>query len=830
MGDYSYVWDRCSDDAVDILGHAAFDLNEADRRNMENATEAVRFVTDTEWLQRLTVGKRSGGSSGAGAGVRDDDGEEGGRRKKKEEEEGEEEEEEEEEEAGRRGREDVFVKLHFQQLMLIDTAVFLLARYNVGRSDTLIMLNYVKDRLGLDALSTHAIHRLFDRMSVRASNYVIPRRCGKSTFAWALLSMMLAFAPGAELRAMYTAHTSDLCREAMKPMADNIGDLLQDFNRRQVPQKSFVAKSYLRAEAKINQKDARIRILFKRVGGPDGIARVVAENTFKAKPYASKNAHRGATYNFLILDETNFLAPSVYEDVIPQLLKSSDLSKMICTTSHKNPGGGDQRLFVNLRDVRSSAVLSCVIEPVCPNHCMALVRDPEFAFTSCPCNIFYSAVHININKEARKLIESYSMAGCDDRGADGSSGGLGGRGGGGEEPVGSRSAILGELGIVPPGFTVDDLDVLGRNVSLNMATEAGRRRFASAAIDVCEELFSDSRELRFRPDVVSYLDPSPASYKMAANTRDSPDSSKHAIVSVTRAMDSENRAHYAVLGVEEFSTEDMEDAAHNSCQVMATFYMGHVYAIHKLYDGFFNRFFLIPEINSFDLDYMWELCRAFLGRFQKEFSGLTVYAPCIVGRKRNQHTSGCNDDDNGADEDDDADDDEELFEMWRRRKKRRRMMSAMTTKGSGGDDCFGGNDPKDLAMSIAELKSKLLTEVDMGIYKIGYRMTREKVKDFLRFFTTIFNPGRISLAKRTISLTVGRSRDLAEYLTQKLQHMRIETRGKTVRVTGKKRHANRYVTDDVPVCLVMATTLYPYFVPFVDSENCRLLRLDPPDA
>lgn len=81
----------------------------------------------------------------------------------------------------------------------------------------------------------------------------------------------------------------------------------------------------------------------------------------------------GATYNLTILDESNFLSPKIFRELIPNLFLSG--SKMICTSSQKN--GQDDKMFVDLRKVRMDTVLLCVIEYVSKSLC-CIVETRQF--------------------------------------------------------------------------------------------------------------------------------------------------------------------------------------------------------------------------------------------------------------------------------------------------------------------------------------------------------------------------------------------------------------------------------------------------------------------
>ena len=594
--------------------------------------------------------------------------------------------------------------------MLLDGLVFMANRCELSAHRNLI-LGYAKERLGLGALSSHHIKLLGQRLNTAASGYVIPRRCGKTSYLCTLASMFMIY-PDAGVKALYTAQREDLCKVVFETTRHNLMLLVQEFNALHLEKhkekeaaarqnKQIYREPILCAALRIDLVKKIITVNFYLRHASEALTKL-SENRFVAKVYNAANALRGSEFNLMLVDETNFLSPKIFPELIPNLLLRD--SKMICSTSQKN--GQDSRPFVDLRKVRMDAVLSCVIEYVCPNHCTALIKQDNLMFTTCSCYMFAQPLHINVVSTMRRLLQAFSTRT--------GGGGMISATFGGSSYANSKDAILSEIGIIPPGFTTDILDKLNSSTDIKLLSEQGERHFLHSRLDLLAEIVSSNNVHR---TVLTYLDPTPSSYRTGGKQQPSNDPSKHAMVTVT-AMKDGIKTRFVVIGVEEFSTEQLEPETHDSGRAMASVYMAHISTIHHYYNRYFTEYFLVPEVNSFDLDNMWYNCRLILNKYAVNYDNMNIYAPCIVvsenkrsaskeGRKRKAVIENIS-----------------LEGLFHRQSKKSRMDVSFGEYNLHEIDTLLENDSRSIALSIDDLKKKLLKAYEsngvMQKFKLGY--------------------------------------------------------------------------------------------------------------
>lgn len=675
-----------------------------------------------------------------------------------------------------------FYRLPFQQLMLLDLISAMIQRHGLEEHRSFIF-NFIKDRLGMSWMSTSDIQLLQRQLNNVCSGYVIPRRCGKSSFICSLIALSLCFAPGAGLKTLYTAQKKSLCIAALGTVKNHLKKLMNEFNnyhrlrflrKRENAIRNIQPFSdhYFQMEiCRGSEPDVVMAKFYKLYDiGMVGAGDVVAINEFTSKPYCKADTHRGSTYNQIYIDETNFLMPSIFGELIPNLITGN--SKMICTSSQKN--SQNTKSFVDLRDVRMKGVLTCVVEYVCQYHCMSMLREENLLHTKCLCNIFSQPLHINTSKDFRKLMTAFSIRKTITN----------------EENVESKTAMLSEIGIVPPGMTKDMLQNLGDISNLSLTNEVGGNYFISNTLDVKACIADNSGEIQVLPTVVCYFDPTPTSYRSKTGIKD--DRSLHAMT-FTGAMIESNVTHYFVLGVEEFATQQFEPVSHDANKAISTVIMNQIKAIHKIYCGYFTNFILLMEIDSLDLENVWYRCGKLLSL--KEYQCLqlvNIFSPCLVS-------------------------------------PRKRPLESQAKKMPG--------HVYDISLSLEELATRLSEE---DKYKIGIRMPVDKVQRILDFFSTVFSRPRdytkcITVANAMVSFSLMGVHHISAHIVRSLDRLVIHEKKnpngrKTHTISGKiQDHRGKcHQPDDLAISLVLSVSLYKKYAIFNPTdEKERLIRLTP---
>ena len=772
--------DRFKDQKVQVINHDMFDVTTMKKQPVEDFVGFIRSMTGDGWFKKLTLTIKTSNTP---------------------------------------LREKEKFKMHsFQRMIMHDIINSMIDRCDVKEYRELIA-NYVKGSTGMENLHLARIKDVCERFQTPASGYIIPRRCGKSSFSTAMMALCMVFCPAAGLRVLYTAHCKALCTDAFTTLKENINKLLETFNKKQKDHyedriKSMRARKvvneveeskqyYFQAKALCRDKNNEICVRFYKFNTSTCLIKVttpvISTNEFRAKAYRSADAHRGATYNLIFVDETNFVSPKIFPELLPNLAYGS--AKLICTSSQKN--GQDSRPFVNIKNVRLNRVTTNVVEFVCPNHCLDLIRQEKVQYSMCQCNTFQQPFHINTGSDMRKLMSAFSVKEQAGGGDDDD-----------DDNMDSKATMLSEIGIMPPGITKAELEGIGDNISkLRMTAESARKHFMEKRVDLEMWLYT-------RPDcvsrtVVAYLDPTPTSYK--SENLETFDRSMHAITFITQVKDV-----YVVLGVEEFTTQMFERDTHDAMKAIASVFMAQVYAINTFYSSHFKEIILVPEVNSFDLDNMWYKC----GEIYKENPlPLCIMAPAMI------KTTAFKSD----------------VRAKRNYKKRRLENGRVILVDSGKNVDIVEDARYDLLEE--ELQQKYNQADDVGLlsftqeeleervkaqgekYKIGYRMEHDKVSLFINFFSNTFNFNKFLMAKNPVSFSKGGKCELDSYLLDKLDGVVITTSisksGKrTMHVSGKKVVGkNRHVADDLSVSTVMAAALFKTYANYTPREDEVLIKL-----
>lgn len=502
---------------------------------------------------------------------------------------------------------------------------------------------------------------------------------------------------------------------------------------------------------------------------------------------------RGYTCNYIFIDESCFVRHSLYGEVLPML--QTDDCRIVLTSSHK--AGQDNRVFVDLSALRNDAIFINNVSNVCRNHISAMLED-DVVSMNCPCFIFQQPHHIKADPTYRSILNSFSVSGnnktsrnkYDDYDNDGSYSAQNDD----TCKTSHKRALLSEIGIVNgDGFTQSLYDVPG---SYKLATAAGRERFTTSLVSVFDHLFDHptSSSLVFSKDIVVYIDPSPTDVG----------SSYNAMCFCARAQcfdDNDDGTpgdfYYVLLAVEEFSSSEL--GAVESHKGLALVWYNTLNNLTKLYDGYFNTVYMIPEANAINMDPFWLEC----GRLVKEGSdslgdaGVTVLSPIIINSSQNRKRKV-----NGA----------ALFKEATRKNKY---------------NVYGGVKNDRFAF---QLETNTIVESinnndhdDDGVccrgYRIGYTLSHKKVSYFLSFFSAFYNPSRTSKCAVLCASTIyswfvrKKSLSIAMYVSSKLDTLQLkvsychESGRKKYKVGGKScSKKGEFVQDDLAVAVVMSVS------------------------
>lgn len=302
-----------------------------------------------------------------------------------------------------------FLRLPFQQMMLLDTLFTMVERCGFSEYRDMILM-YIKDKLGLHFITPSLARIISKRFSTKMAGFIIPRRCGKSSFTGTLIALTLAFCPAAGLKSLYTAHNLTLINNLFNNVRTHIPYLCEHFNcvqyneysQRKVlnggtpPPEDF----YYSAQMTATVKNTTITVFFFKKDGNGFLnnEQPVSTNILTCRVYREKNALRGQTFNVMYVDETNFIMPSIYQELIPML--STGKARMIMMSSQKT--GQDNKDFVDLSSVRMDDILMCNVSYVCANHCLAMIRNEQISITRCFCYFFSQPLHINTDLGYKK--------------------------------------------------------------------------------------------------------------------------------------------------------------------------------------------------------------------------------------------------------------------------------------------------------------------------------------------------------------------------------------------------------------------------------------------
>lgn len=399
-------------------------------------------------------------------------------------------------------------------------------------------------------------------------------------------------------------------------------------------------------------------------------------------------------------------------------------------------------------------------------------------------------------------------------------------------------ALLSEIGVLPPGMREHDLDQLDVR-HLVLASREGTKHMIMESVRVEDYIITKVKtDLKFSKFVVVYIDPAPTETNR----------SYHAMSFITRAtsvdpMTGQEKYHYIILWVEEFSTSWVKRGAEDA-EVLASVFMRSTMAIARMYNAYFKVFYVIPETNSISLDRFHYHCESMksilttLGQHNVEILTSVIK----VGTKRSF---------------------EEEEEQERRHKKLRHELESRMRKGVGMEDTNMETDYADVmslsnrggvklskvnllkkAAVLYELKGKRNEEdiraIDSTQYRLGYRLGSDKFKRFCNFFSSCYNKSETNMSDITCAYNVAsfflteRKIAIPSYIAQKMEELSIRKKilpsGKiTYSISGKAGHQKEgdteYIQDDLAVAIVCSVSLFEEIV------TCKFLgnfiRIEP---
>ena len=691
-----------------------------------------------------------------------------------------------------------FNRLPFQQLMLLDTLVNMIHRWGLTEHSVSILM-YLKKQIGLDWLTVHKARLLIRRLSTLSAGHVVPRRCGKSSFANTILTLIIAASPYAGIKALYTAHDLRLVSDVAKTVANNVNMVVDCFNKKQLSHYQtrknlnggypVPGDYYFKAESTSTvNRGTRLQFFIIDERGKGSYQQPELQNTLVCRVYAKQNTLRGQTFNCMFIDETNFLPPSIYTEILPMI--TTGKGRMILMSSQKC--GQNNREFVDLTTVRMEGMLMNVVGYVCRRHVISVLRAKEMNITCCLCNFFSRPLHVTTGESYKRMLSAFGSTN-------------------GREAHGTMSddvTMLSEVGGIPGGLKQQELNSLDLN-RMQLANASGTKHMITSSVDVLHHISRADSGKVFHKEVVVYIDPAPTDVM----------SSYSAIAAVTRAEVTEDRsgkANYVILACEEFRPSVLCATNRDEMEAIADMFMNMVRSIILIYGGHFNRFIVAPEANAISVDRFWDKCRSKLSQ-QTYYSivndyNVTILSTVIEGSGRKERVG----------------------------EKRRAPMS------------HSGVAQKRIHMSdIVELTRAEVLAYETGSnvnecedtqpsFRLGYSIGANKVAKFWDFFSSCYNisPSNTtnvtcatavysySLYKKGVSIPTTIANSL-EGLTLRRKR-NSGTRGNLYSISGKgsligcdKKEKQR---DDLATAIICAVVLFGDIK--TGTYNGRFLRLE----
>ena len=322
---------------------------------------------------------------------------------------------------------------------------------------------------------------------------------------------------------------------------------------------------------------------------------------------------RGDTHNFIFVDESCFVRPCAYNEILPML--QTDGCHVVLTSSHKS-SDTTAKAFINLATVRNEEILVNNVSFVCPNHLTAML-DVNVTALNCVCYLFQQPHHITAGKAYRRIVSAFSTT----------------KAGGATEDADAKSCMLNELGIMPEALGPNSYSERKR-----LAAECSGEKLCSYTVPVHEYVTTFTKTgWVFSKSIVVYVDPAPTDVGR----------SFHAMCFVTRAEElspeaGHPRFHYVILAVEEFETRDVSEDCPDGLYALAQVFMTTCKTLNRIYDDYFTMVYVAPEANSMHVGPFWARCGELLA--EEDWVGPTILSTTIaspVKKRRRDAVPSC---------------------------------------------------------------------------------------------------------------------------------------------------------------------------------------------
>ena len=476
---------------------------------------------------------------------------------------------------------------------------------------------------------------------------------------------------------------------------------------------------------------------------------------------------RGNTHNFIFVDESCFVKPAAYIEVIPMLL--TDHGHMVLTSSHK--AGQDTRSYIDIKSLRIAEILVNNIVHVCANHVLSMLNK-KLPLMSCLCNVFLQPHHITADAGYRRILDTFSTTSSSRNEHDSSE---------------FKTALLSELGIITPYNTMEDTrDTTHRH----LATRKGRDRFCSNFIDVSQYVVRKKKEFNFKNVVVVYIDPTPTDVGRSLHAmcfvckaKKSSMSCKDTVQSLPSLPLLEDTVdHYVLLAAEEFATDDISSDG-DALNALSSVFITTVHVLTLLYDAYFTEYIVAIEANSMQVDSFWSRCYELYDKYPiLHENGIKILSTAIL--------------------------------LPNSKKKTTSKVPKMN------------NNPRFSPYDVSSYELNMLSEENqlrnhtVKNYRIGYVLDSSKVERIYNFFSLMYNPvsgnaSTVLCSKELWGHTIMcKSDSLPYYVAQKLDLLEIRpvvnhTTGEIkYKISGKGRsETGDFVQDDLAIAVVLSVSL-----------------------
>lgn len=498
---------------------------------------------------------------------------------------------------------------------------------------------------------------------------------------------------------------------------------------------------------------------------------------------------RGDTYNLIYVDESCFVKPTVYQEVVPML--QTNCGHMVLTSSHKS-GKQSAKSFIDMQLLRRKEIVVNNVCFVCPNHLTAILSDTSTAST-CSCYIFAQPAHITTDCGYRNVLNAFGKR-------------AGGKETDEDTNAASKASLMSEIGILP-----ETLEAMRAASSIGsthaLASDAGAEKFCTQLCDV-SELLAESEECAWSvlPTVYVYIDLAPTDVG----------SSLHAMCFVAVVTGTqkpggerggtkflrEDKSKYVVLAVEEFATMDVDSQNVDGLRALAIVFIHTCYALTCKYEGFFQTYVVAPEANSVSVSPFWDECgRLFYSSTVLQANSINILCTTIGSLKTSR---------------------EDI---------RQRTISNLVIPRGEVTHRMGRShnvshtyitnliDPHNTTSVSSVARNRREGGGERPVYRVGYALGSDKVARIYHFFVSVFNnvscsSKQIVCAKNVwswwISQRTGDS--IPVHICNALRQLEVRPnyRGNktSLKISGKRHTAQRgYVQDDLAICVVMSVCL-----------------------